>query len=81
MANFLTIFVLTFGLVACAFLGFLIGWFVRGKPLERGCGKKPVQGKECNSAASCSLCGEEDACTKKPEEGKDHGEKGQGASL
>ena len=64
-------FAITFGLVALALLGFLIGWLVRKKPLERGCGRRPSEKTDldCSSDASCSLCGGDPLSdTKRPNE-------------
>lgn len=59
MNSLLLTMILTFALLMLAMAGLGIGWILRGKPLERGCGKKPGQlpSEPCDGDTSgCEIC-------------------------
>jgi hypothetical protein len=49
---------IAFGVVLLAALAMALGWILKGRPLERGCGKKPgARHGECGEEeGSCAVC-------------------------
>jgi hypothetical protein len=59
MSSFLTTFIIACVLVALAFVGLLIGWFITGKPFQAkscGGGLKRFQNGKCGKNIECELC-------------------------
>lgn len=58
MDNWLTIFFMTFALLAVALFGMAIGWLLTGRNrMHKRCGSKPGQRDEgCGKNSSCELC-------------------------
>lgn len=58
MSGLFSTLLVTFGVVLLAALAMALGWILKGRPLERGCGKKPGlrQGECGEEKGSCPIC-------------------------